>query len=100
MSSKYPVFNGARLPLRVRHMSRLQRQTLTVIETCRHMLRIPKKFRPEVGAATSTTVNEILARVHEARPNDKTLSNINIETARYNWWTLLYMMESVNRLLS
>ena len=81
-------------------MSPLQRQTLTVIETCRHMLRIPKKFRPEVDAATSATVNEILARIHEAKRNDKTLSSVNIETAKYNWWTLLYVMESINQLLS
>lgn len=81
-------------------MSPLQRQTLTIIETCRQMLRIPNRFRPDIDAATSAAANEILVRIREAKPHDDTLRSLKVEEATFSWWTLLYMMESVNRVLS
>ena len=81
-------------------MSPLQRQTLTLIETCRCMVRIPKRFRPKVDAKTSAAANGILAKVHEAQLNDKMLKSINIEADTLNWWTLLYIMELINYYLT
>jgi hypothetical protein len=81
-------------------MTPLQRQTLTMIETCRHMLRIPKRFRPKVDAKTSAAANGILAKVYETPLNDNMLERIDIEADALNWWTLLYIMELINRYLT
>src|SRR5579862_6579216 len=100
MSSKYLGFSGKHLSLWVSTMCSLQRQTLTVIETCRHMLRIPKRFRPKVDAKTTEAANGILAKVQEAQLNDNILKSINIEADTLNWWTLLYIMELINHYLT
>jgi hypothetical protein len=81
-------------------MGPLQRQILAVIETCRDMLRIPKRFRPEVDVATSAATNDILEKINCAKPNEKILRNLNVTSATSNWWTLLYVMESIKQLLS
>lgn len=80
-------------------MTSLQREVLTVIETCRATLAIPKRFRPSIDAPTASTARAILDKVKHQKPGDKNLDIISMEAAAGSWWTLLFAMETLNRAL-
>jgi hypothetical protein len=80
-------------------MTSLQQEVLTIIETCRATLAIPKKFRPSVDAPTASSARAILDKAKHQRPDDKNLDIISREAAAGSWWTLLFAMETLNRAL-
>lgn len=80
-------------------MTSLQREVLAIIETCRATLAIPKRLRPRVDPLTATTARAILEKAKQQRPNDENLAVDTLEVAAWSWWTLLFAMESLNRVL-
>ena len=80
-------------------MASLQRETLTIIETCRSVLAVPKRLRPNIDTRTIGTARRILAKLKEGDPTDATLSTINLDDSLLNWWEILYAMEAAEMLL-
>jgi len=80
-------------------MTSLQLNVLTIIETCRATLAIPKRLRPSVDAPIASTARAILAKAKDQRPHDKNVAIISMEAAAWSWWTLLFAMETLNRAL-
>jgi hypothetical protein len=80
-------------------MDKLHRQALALVETCRSMTKIPKKFRPPVDISTIEATAELLNAAREQNPDDVPLAELNAAEAGFSWWSLSYLIASISRSL-
>jgi hypothetical protein len=81
-------------------MDTLHRKAFALVETCRSMTKIPKRFRPPVDISTISATTELLKAAREQNPDDVPLAELNAEEAGFSWWSLSYLIASISRSLA